>query len=190
MFLMVLVLTASRAGLGSLLLLFTGFFLVIKSAGTKFFLILLIIITLIFASYFTTSRTDQEGSSRSRIELLKDGIYLFKSEPIRGFGFMRIRNETGGMMLHNTYLQAFVELGVLGGGALIFYLCLIGHKFFKIFRNYKNLNQQKFLFVVFGFYIAGLFYMNFGNQLLTIFFFLYLSLIKITINITEIPEAE
>lgn len=189
-FAVVIYLSASRAGFVSLLLFFSGIILTIRSTNVKILSTLLVIILIVVAPYLTTKRTDETASSNQRSELRQDGIYLFKQEPIRGYGFMRIINETGGMMLHNTYLQAFAELGVVGGALLLFYLYLLGKPMLIYIRKARDQLPENIIIVSFGIYISGLFYFMWGNQLFTIFFFTFATIIKVTQQSSEIPEVE
>ncbi len=182
LFTLVIFLTASRAGLASLLLLFSGVLVVTKSLKIKMLIAIVFIAVISIAPLLTTKRQDKEASSSQRSELRQDGIYLFKMEPLTGYGYMRIATETGGMMLHNTYIQAFAELGIVGGMLLLYYLTSVGVLVMACVRKVRDGLLDNTVTIAFGVYISGMLYFMFGNQLLTFFFFTYALLLKTTIN--------
>jgi hypothetical protein len=54
------------------------------------------------------------GTGQERIQIWSDGLMLFRDAPLFGVG-MNKYDESVGHVAHNSYLQAFAELGVFGG---------------------------------------------------------------------------
>ncbi len=184
-FALVIFLTASRAGFASLLLIFLPFIILIRQKSIKFMSILLILCAIAGSQTFTPERTDAEGSTEAREELRASGIQLFKEFPIFGVGFRRAIYEVGSKALHNTYVQAFAETGILGGLLLVAYLFNTGKRLYILCMVNKSNIPDTSLFVVFGLYCSSIFYFFWGNQLLSTIFFLILAQITNTIIIAE-----
>ncbi len=179
----VVFLTASRTGLGCFIILFLFLGLRVKSKAVKVFAVVIMIGIIIVAPKLTPEREDKDASSRERASLRSDAIYLFKMNPLFGVGFLRAQNETGGMAIHNTYLQAFAETGIVGGGLLMFYLFSFFKKFYKLFKlktNDKGISNINGALT--GIFICGLLYFLFGNQLLSTMFITFFALIKTTLH--------
>lgn len=68
-----------------------------------------------------------EDTFQSRLELWSESFDALRSAPLMGIGRERLEEEIG-QVAHNSYLQAFTEMGLLGGIAFvgIFYLVLRG----------------------------------------------------------------
>jgi O-antigen ligase len=110
-----LVLTQSRGGLLTLLVSLAVFFrarfgwattLVLGAVGLP---VLLLLVGGRQASLSTASGTGQE-----RIQIWSDTLVEMRSSPLFGLGYGELARQ-GGLVAHNSYLQAFAELGVLGG---------------------------------------------------------------------------
>jgi hypothetical protein len=65
------------------------------------------------------------GTGYQRIELWNEGFMLFQTSPVFGIGMNRYQDEVG-LAAHNSFVQAYVDLGFLGGSFFlgIFYLPL------------------------------------------------------------------
>jgi len=61
-----------------------------------------------------TNISTQEATGHSRIQLWSDSFDLFRSSPLFGIGIQKIR-EYIGYVAHNSYMQAYAELGLFGG---------------------------------------------------------------------------
>ena len=68
-----------------------------------------------------------EDTFQTRLDLWSESYDAFRSAPLVGIGQDRIVDEIG-QVTHNSYLQAYAEMGILGGTAFIgaFYLVLRG----------------------------------------------------------------
>lgn len=66
-----------------------------------------------------TARFSETASRNARELLIKIGIETFKENPIFGVGMLNVRYYTYSLVhnnyLHNTYLEVFVEQGMIGG---------------------------------------------------------------------------
>jgi O-antigen ligase len=71
------------------------------------------ILFLLFAGRQTNLDVDS-GTGQQRIQLWNDGLVLFTRAPLFGIGTGLFREKIG-HVVHNTYLQAYSELGFFGG---------------------------------------------------------------------------
>jgi O-antigen ligase len=172
-FTLVVFLTGSRAGLATLILIFMPVLFLLDMKAVKVVLVIVLAGAVIFSSSFSPQRVDADASREDRFDLRYGGVQIFKQYPVVGIGFQRANNELGGMQLHNTYLQALVETGVVGAPFLYYYLYLIGVNLYKVRRTYKNTGMPTTtISVAAGLFIGSLFYFMWGNQLLSLLFFL------------------
>ncbi len=81
---------------------------------------------LVFAGRQTNLSTGV-ATGQSRIQLWSDGLMLFRQQPIFGIGVDNY-DRTIGHVAHNSYLQAFTEMGLLGGTLFLgaFAVALVG----------------------------------------------------------------
>jgi O-antigen ligase len=86
--------------------------------------VLLPVLFLLFAGRQTDLDIDS-GTGQQRIQLWNDGLVLFTQAPLFGIG-ARLFVEQIGRVVHNTYLQAYSELGFFGGTLFVgaFYCAL------------------------------------------------------------------
>ena len=185
-FVLVVFLTASRAGSVSLLLIFVPCIIFIRQASVKILIISIIMCILAASHILTPERTDAEGSLAERVDLRYRGKHLVLESPLMGLGFNRSKYELGGMSIHNTYVQAFAETGIPGGLLLIAYLYHLG---IRLYRNIKHTISSRFnryLIVYVGLYSSTIFYLYWGNQLLTILFFLVMAHLTISVENSEV----
>ncbi|HWG41386.1 MAG TPA: O-antigen ligase family protein [Gemmataceae bacterium] len=85
---------------------------------------------LVFAGRQTNLST-ASGTGQERIQIWSDGLVLFREAPLFGVG----RDEIGksiGHVAHNSYLQAFVELGLLGGFFYVSAFALALESFYRL----------------------------------------------------------
>lgn len=189
-FLLVIYLTASRAGLATIVLFFLPMVVLLDFKAGKIIVVLVVVAVLFFSSSFTPQRVDLEGSRDERLDLRYGGIHLFKQYPIFGIGFQQSTYELGGMPLHNTYLQALVETGVIGASLLLYYVCKIGHRIYlAILHNKHNKFSNSNVTVVAGLYLGSSFYFLWGNQLLSLLFFLCMAQINVGMQLVEKDHA-
>jgi len=79
-----------------------------------------------------------EGSASGRIVEWGLGIQMLKENPLFGFGYQRWPEYSGGMAAHNSAVNCFAELGLVGY-ACWFTLCLIVLK--AVLRIARSVNQ-------------------------------------------------
>jgi O-antigen ligase len=116
-FVYALVLTQSRGGLiglgATLLVLFHARF------GTRTTLVLGGALLPVAAALFGGSRqadmSMSGGTSQQRIQFWSHGLEAFRSTPVFGTGTGTYPEFTGGYGAHNSYVEAYVEMGFLGG---------------------------------------------------------------------------
>ena len=58
--------------------------------------------------------SDENDTAHGRVELWRDGIYMFRSAPVFGIGYGHFGDE-GGLVAHNSYIHSYAELGFVGG---------------------------------------------------------------------------
>lgn len=174
-FALVVFLTASRAGLASLVLIFVPSILFIRKTSVKILIALTIACILLTSQSLTPERTDVEGSTRERVDLRYRGKHLILDYPLMGVGFGRARYEMGSTPVHNTYIQAFAETGIFGGMLFITYVYKVGKKLYMNIKINNAGHAKPYLIIVLGLYCSTIFYLFFGNQLLSIIFFLIMA---------------
>ncbi|CAN2042473.1 putative O-antigen ligase domain-containing protein [Candidatus Magnetomoraceae bacterium gMMP-15] len=192
MFALVICLTASRAGLACLSLIFIVLVLTSKSKALKLMIIILMVGAIFLAPRFVAERADQEGSSSERFDLRYHGRQIFLENFFLGVGFGRAKSETGGMALHCTYIQAFAETGIFGGSMLLYSIYLIVKRIYKNFKFNKDKGDNEITTIyggIAGICLCGLFYLYFGNQLLSNMFFTFIALIKISSYIKRMDRV-
>ena len=69
--------------------------------------------------------TDTGDTGHGRIQLWRDSLVLFRTAPVFGIGAGQLAEENE-LVAHNSYVQAFAELGLVGGTLFVgaWYLCL------------------------------------------------------------------
>ncbi len=179
-FMLVIFLTASRAGFASLLLIFFPMIFLLKRQSFKYVGILLLACAITGSYLITPERTDTQASSKERSELVTEGIAMVSGNPVTGMGFGKARNYMDGRPLHNVYLQAFAEMGIPGGMLLLLYLFRIWRNLYKDFRD----RNETYNAVAVGIFMSSIFYFFWANQLLSILFFLIMAqMTSIMVNI-------
>jgi hypothetical protein len=66
-----------------------------------------------------TNITTSEGTGRQRVELWSDGLAALKESPVFGIGMNQYREVAGGYVAHNSFVQCYVELGIVGGAFFV-----------------------------------------------------------------------
>ena len=182
-FMVIVFLTGSRAGLASMILVFVPLFFFMKSRTAKICILLTCLAALAASVSLRPERTDTEASSRERNDLRYVGRQLFLENPVLGVGFGMAPEHTGGQPLHNTYLQAFAETGLLGGLLLVACLFKMGNRLYgALMKGNKDAAMVNGLNGVAGLFLSSLFYNYWGNQLLSIMFFLVIAQVTSSIN--------
>jgi O-antigen ligase len=76
----------------------------------------------------TTDLSTASGTGQQRIQLWADGLLFFRGSPLFGIGTGQFSKHYGddGLIAHNSYIQAFAEMGFLGGALFVgaFYLAV------------------------------------------------------------------
>ncbi|GFO56854.1 hypothetical protein GMSM_38610 [Geomonas sp. Red276] len=188
-FALVVFLTASRAGLASLLLIYLPVAILSRRSMVRFGAVAVVLLSLVTAHLFTPERTDEQASTDDRSDLRYRGEQVVKAFPLAGVGFLQARNEVGCKPLHNSYLQAFAETGLPGGFLLTAFLGGLLKRLYGAVRTFREEDRQHHLVYVLGFFVSSLFYLFWGNQLLTIMFFLLVAQTVIALRNAEAPEA-
>jgi putative inorganic carbon (hco3(-)) transporter len=135
----VLYYTKSRGGLIGFCAMIAAYFW----ASTKNILFRLVGLVLLLTAIVVfgperARETYVEGSASGRIMEWGLGIQMLKENPLFGFGYQRWPDYSGGMAAHNSAVNCFAELGLVGY-ACWFTLCLIVVK--GVFRITKAVNQ-------------------------------------------------
>src|SRR5262249_19189520 len=81
----------------------------------------LVVMLLLFGGRMTSISTS-ESTAQTRLNTWRDGLVLFKENPVFGVGMDRF-HEFAVQVAHNSFLHAFSELGVVGGLVFIFMFC-------------------------------------------------------------------
>ena len=111
-----LMLTKSRGGLIGLLAGIAILF--VSRFGLKraipFGLIALPVVMVMFGGGRQTDLSTDSGTGQDRIQLWQGGMEMFRASPIFGIGMDRYV-EFMGLVAHNSFIHAYVELGFFGG---------------------------------------------------------------------------
>jgi O-antigen ligase len=114
-FIYALMLTYSRGGL---LALVAGLAVLFACRyGWRKTIFATIIVVPIFIALFGGRQTDfnaSQGTGQERIQLWAEGFERLKQSPFFGIGTNKLSEEIG-LVAHNSYVQAYVEMGFLGG---------------------------------------------------------------------------
>lgn len=76
-------------------------------------MVLLPLVLVVFAGRQTSISTS-EGTAQERIQIWSDGLVLFRQAPLFGIGVGEYDRQVG-HVAHNSYIHAFVEMGLFGG---------------------------------------------------------------------------
>ena len=136
LFFLTLVLTKSRGGLmalataGATLSYFRcGFWKTLAAAA-----VLLPALALIGGRQTDLGGAMSGGTGHSRIELWSDGLVAMKSSPLFGIGYGEYAEQCG-LVAHNSFVHAFVELGLLGGALFLGAFWFAGLSLWKLSRQ-------------------------------------------------------
>jgi hypothetical protein len=186
MFLMMIAMTASRTGFGCVAIIFISVGVFSRKFMMRILAIALMIGGLFLAPAYIESRRDLDGSSSERFDLRYAGRHLFLQHPVFGVGYGESHHETGGMMIHSTFIQAFAETGFFGGMLFVFFFYEISRNLILELKNgWSSKTIAPFNAILIGAFTASVVYYYFGNQLLTTMFFAFSALIKISLNFSR-----
>ena len=79
----------------------------------------------------------QGGTGQARMELWADGLVELKSSPLFGIGFNSYGDHVG-LVAHNSFIHAFVELGLVGGGLFLGAFWFAALSFWKVGRRIES----------------------------------------------------
>jgi O-antigen ligase len=124
-FLYAMTLTQSR---GALLALMAGLaVLLVARFGLRIALAASIVILplLLFMPTRQTDFSTQQGTAQDRLQIWSDALMTWRYSPLFGVGRDAFR-QAEGLVVHNSYLQMFVDLGLVGGMLFLgaFYLAV------------------------------------------------------------------
>lgn len=130
LFVFALRLTASRGGLLGLL---TGLGVLFMSRyGWRKALLLcglgLPVLAVVFGGGRMTDLSEAgSGTGQARLQLWRDGMVLFKEQPLFGVGMNEYRTHAS-QVAHNSFLHSYTELGFAGGTVFLgmFYAAIVG----------------------------------------------------------------
>ena len=81
-------------------------------------IVLLPAIILVFSGRMTELQSVHEGTGQTRLQIWSDSLILWRSYPLFGLGEGLLVERTG-VVSHNSFLQCFCELGLMGGVAFV-----------------------------------------------------------------------
>jgi O-antigen ligase len=120
-FVYALTLTQSRGGLLAVVAGLTGYFA--GKYGVKRTILLVLVLAPVGLTVFAGRQTrfdldDGNDTSQHRVRIWSDGFELIPSHPLFGIGAGRYAEQCG-LVAHNSFVHAYVELGLLGGGLFL-----------------------------------------------------------------------
>lgn len=124
-FLYALARTQSRGGLISLGVLLVALFH--ARFGTRKTLLLaglaLPLLLIALGGGRQTDLSTSKGTGQQRIQLWHAGLEAFRSTPVFGIGIGNYPEVSGGYLAHNSFVEAYVELGFVGGTLFLAAVC-------------------------------------------------------------------
>lgn len=137
-----------------------------------FFIVLIGVLIVIYPEIFLRPAEVlievSERNFRSRVEMVKVGFDLFKSNPLLGVGANGFNRHFGGAALHNTPMFVLSSFGILG---FLPYLFLIVYSFVLLFRTIFNSSGLWLRFIstslfssLLGMFIATQFFLGFHDK--------------------------
>ncbi|SMP44096.1 O-antigen ligase [Neorhodopirellula lusitana] len=99
-------------------------------------------LAMLFSARMTNVQAMTDGTGQSRIQIWSDCLVLWRQYPIFGTGQGMLVEEIG-VVAHNSFLQCFVELGLVGG--IAFAACFMGTLLglWSLRDRFWNLNDVK-----------------------------------------------
>ncbi len=116
-----LTLTHSRGGLLAVAAGFAAYFA--GKYGAKRTVLLFLVLAPVGLAVFAGRQTrfdldDENDTSQHRVRIWSDGFELIPSHPLLGIGAGRYPEQCG-LVAHNSFVHAYVELGLIGGGLFL-----------------------------------------------------------------------
>jgi O-antigen ligase len=156
-------LTSSRGGFLAMLAAILTL-LAARFGKTKSIILAAIILPTMFIAFAgrITDVDTSEGTGQERIKLWRDAFDAMKSSPIFGIGVGQF-SEQEGLLVHNSFLQCYTEMGIIGGTIFsgAFYLAVWGpyrlKKYFPRFHEPEIRRLQPFLLAIMVGSIVGMF---------------------------------
>jgi O-antigen ligase len=102
-----------------------------------------------------------EGTGQDRVQLWSDGIALFKESPLTGVGLGQYAEQVH-QVAHNSFVHAFVELGIFGGMLFTGAVYLAGWSLYRLaspevrFVNAEMGRLRPYLLAMVGAYTGGM----------------------------------
>jgi putative inorganic carbon (hco3(-)) transporter len=117
--------TKSRGGVIGFCAMFLAYsWMTTKNALVRIVMVVLLLSTIALFGPERVRTSYEEGSSAGRVMEWGLGIQMLKQNPLFGFGYQRWPDFSGGMAAHNSLVNCFGELGLVGYTCW-FTLCLI-----------------------------------------------------------------
>lgn len=162
LFLYALSKTQSRGGMLALLAGF-GLFMRMRFGWLKSLLLgamVLPLILLLFAGRQTSISTT-EGTAQERIQFWSDGLSLFRGSPLFGIGVGEYDKNVG-HVAHNSYIHAFVELGLFGGYFYVGAFALALESLYRLGARRRIFDPElrrlhPYIFAILAAYAVGMF---------------------------------
>lgn len=104
----------SRGGMLALVATFAGFVLTGKASKTAKMTLLACSLLVFAGSGRMTNFDSQEASANSRFWFWDNGITQLMGHPLVGVGYGQFASVNGGMVAHNSFVQCFAEVGLIG----------------------------------------------------------------------------
>jgi O-antigen ligase len=197
LFVTVVLESQSRAGLITLLLIFSVYVVKWRSRLLRALVLAGALVGVLYLPALFEGRTDADASTRERADLRYEGVAMFKSHPLAGVGYNHAYEHTGGMAIHCTYIQSFAELGIVGGGLLVYLVYSLGRRIYLAWQRLGDRDlprARSLLCTLSGIFVSFMFYLYFGNQLFSVIFFIMFAFASTVIDFIEtelvMPAAE
>lgn len=119
------------------------------------------VLLLLFAGRQTELGTT-EGSGQQRIQLWSAGLAALRESPVVGIGRDKYPEVTGGLGAHNSFVDAFVELGLVGGPLFLGACYLSLSQLYRLgppriqLPNRELRRQRSFLLAIVAGYAVGM----------------------------------
>jgi O-antigen ligase len=111
--------------------------LVVSRMGIKkavpFWLVAAPVVLVLFGGRMTRIETD-DGTGQHRIRLWREALELLRENPLFGIG-QGLLPDYLGLVAHNSYIHAFAELGLFGGGCFISLVYLAISQLWRLRRS-------------------------------------------------------
>lgn len=117
-----LVLTHSRGGMAAFLAALTSWIGLHYGWWRAIYLSAIAAPSIVFVVGGRVSQIDgamSHGTGQSRLQIWSNGIGLIRANFPGGIGYQQTTDLNDGLVLHNTFLECFLELGFVGGAAFL-----------------------------------------------------------------------